>query len=52
MTFFNSAGVPTKSIITTRSPYVVTESANGKTLLGVSPFVTKMAAMLRRRVHG
>jgi hypothetical protein len=41
-TFFDSAGVPTKSIITIRSPYVVTESANGKTLLGVSPFVTKI----------
>ena len=41
-TFFNSAGVPTKSIITVRSHYVVTESANGKTLLGVSPFATKI----------
>ncbi len=41
-TFFNGAGMPTKSIITVRGPYVVTERANGKTLLGVSPFVTKI----------
>lgn len=40
-TFFSSAGVPTRSIITVRSPYVVTERAHGKTLVGVSPFVTK-----------
>jgi len=41
-TFFNSDGVPTKSIITVRSHYVVTLSANGKTLLGVSPYATKI----------
>jgi hypothetical protein len=41
-TFFNRAGAPTKTIITARSPYVVTETANGKTLLGVSPFATKI----------
>ena len=40
-TFFDSAGVPTKSIITVRSHYVVTLSANGKTLTGVSPFAQK-----------
>src|SRR3954447_24792366 len=41
-TFFNSSGAPTKSIITVRGRYVVTETAHGKTLLGVSPFVTKI----------
>ena len=40
-TFFSTAGVPTKSIITVRSHYAVSLSANGKTLVGISPFVQK-----------
>jgi hypothetical protein len=40
-TFFNTAGNPTKSIITVRSHYAVSLSGNGRTLVGVSPFVQK-----------
>ena len=41
-TFFDASGTPTKQIITVRSPYVVTLSAHGKTLTGVSPFAEKI----------
>jgi hypothetical protein len=40
-TFFNTAGNPTKSIITVRSHYAVSLSGNGRTLVGVSPFMQK-----------
>jgi len=40
-TFFNSAGDPTKAIITVRSHYTVSLSGNGKTLSGVQPYAEK-----------
>ena len=40
-TFFDTAGDPTKAIITVRSHYTVSLSGNGKTLSGVQPYAEK-----------
>jgi hypothetical protein len=40
-TFFDTAGDPTKAIISVRSNYTVSLSANGKTLSGVQPYAEK-----------